>query len=147
MLISDWSSDGCSSDLHPAGAENERFDDEGGGFAIRFWGGAGGFERGERGLFHAFVREGDGVDVEQQGLPGTVVDAALADRHRADRVAVIAMLEDENAVARLADVEPIAERHLERDLDAGRARVREEGASRSEEHTSELQSLMRISTA
>src|SRR3546814_9307099 len=45
------------------------------------------------------------------------------------RVAVIAMLEDEDAAARLADVEPIAERHLERDLDAGRARVREEGAS------------------
>src|SRR3546814_1853376 len=39
------------------------------------------------------------------------------------------MLEDEDAAARLADVEPIAERHLERDLDAGRARVREEGAS------------------
>src|SRR3546814_19708164 len=116
MRISDWSSDLCSSDL--------RFDDEGGGFAIRFLGGAGGFERVERGLFHAFVREGDGVDVEKQGLPGTVVDAALADRHRADRVAVIAMLEDENAVARPADVEPIATRHLERDLDAGRTRVR-----------------------
>src|SRR3546814_5435023 len=98
------------------------------------------------------------------------------------------MLEDEDAAARLADVEPIAERHLERDLDAGRARVREEGASergggdadqfggegfggfvrpagedelvelfglvadcrhdaRSEEHTSELQSLMRHSYA
>src|SRR3546814_8868343 len=150
MRISDWSSDVCSSDL-----------DEGGGFATRFLGGAGGFEGVERGLFHAFVREGDSVDVEQQGLPRAVVDAALADRHRADRVAVIAMLEDEDAAARLADVEPIAERHLERDLDAGRARVREEGASergggdadqfggegfggfRSEEQTSELQSLMR----
>src|SRR3546814_9962267 len=132
MRISDWSSDVCSSDL-----------DEGGGFATRFLGGAGGFEGVERGLFHAFVREGDSVDVEQQGLPRAVVDAALADRHRADRVAVIAMLEDEDAAARLADVEPIAERHLERDLDAGRARVRE----RSEEHTSELQSLMRISYA
>src|SRR3546814_13928261 len=101
MRISDWSSDVCSSDLadrahlgehpcgideHPAGAENERFDDEGGGFAIRFLGGAGGFERVERGLFHAFVREGDGVDVEQQGLPGTVVDDALADRQDRKRV-------------------------------------------------------------
>src|SRR3546814_15310286 len=39
------------------------------------------------------------------------------------------MREDEEAASRLAEVEPIAERHLERDLDAGRARVREEGAS------------------
>src|SRR3546814_20902057 len=92
MRISDWSSDLCSSD--------ERFDDEGGGFAIRFLGGAGGFERVERGLFHAFVREGDGVDVEQQGLPRAVVDAALADRHRADRVAVLAVRSEERRVGK-----------------------------------------------
>ena len=110
-------------DQHAAGAEDQRFDDEGGGFLQ-----ASGFECVERGLFHAVMGEGDGVDVEQQRLPRAVVDAALADRHRADGVAMIAVVEDENAAARLAYVEPVAERHLERDLDAGRARVRKEDA-------------------
>src|SRR3546814_12289205 len=72
--------------------------------------------------------EGDGVDVEQQRLPGAIVDAALADRHRADGVAVIAVFEDENAAARLADVEPVTERHFERDIADARARVREADA-------------------
>src|SRR3546814_15254350 len=94
MRISDWSSDVCSSDLC-----------------------TGGLERVEAGLLLPFVREGDGAHVEQQGLIRAVVDAALADRHRADRVAVIAVLKDEDTVTILADVGESAERHLERDLD------------------------------
>src|SRR3546814_18373594 len=69
-----------------------------------------------------------GAHVEQQGLIRAVGDAALADRHRADRVAVIAVLKDEDTVTILADVGESAERHLERDLDAGRTRVGEEDA-------------------
>src|SRR3546814_14256829 len=106
MRISEWSSDVCSSDL----------------------GCTGGLERVGAGLLLPFVREGDGAHVEQQGLIRAVVDAALADRHRADRVAVLAVLKDEDTVTILADVGESAERHLERDLDAGRTRVGEEDA-------------------
>ena len=46
------------------------------------------------------------VDVEQQRLVGRVEHAARADRHRADGVAVIAVLERDDARARLAAVAP-----------------------------------------
>ena len=65
-------------------------------------------------------------DVEQQRLVGGVEDAARAGRHGADGVAVIAVLERDDARARLAAVAPVAERHLERDLDRGRAAVGKE---------------------
>ena len=51
----------------------------------------------------------------------TATVAARADTHRADRIAVVAVLHDDDARARRADIAEIAECHLERDLDGGRA--------------------------
>src|SRR3546814_14766775 len=102
MRISDWSSDVCSSDLC-----------------------TGGLERVEAGLLLPFVRAGDGAHVEQPGLIRAVVDAALADRPRADPVAVIAVLKDEDTVTNLAAFGESARSHISRNPAAGRTRVGE----------------------
>src|SRR3546814_8629060 len=117
MRISDWSSDVCSSDLRRQriGRAGKRF------------------ERIERRLGGARLGEGQRLDLEQQGRVGAVEHPALAERHPAHRVAVVAAFEHRDPAAWAISVEPEAERHLDRD--------------RSEEHTSELQSLMRISYA
>ena len=65
-------------------------------------------------------------DIEQQWLVGGIENAARAGRHRADGVAVIPVLERDDAFARLADVAPIAQRHLERDFYRCRPAVGEE---------------------
>ena len=75
--------------------------------------------------------KGNVRDLEQHRIVGRIEDAARADRHAADRVAVIAVLEREDAVARLAAIVPVAERHLERDLDRGGAAVGEEDMRKS----------------
>ena len=51
-------------------------------------------------LLAAGRRERNALDVEQQRLVGRVEHAARADRHAADRVAVIAVLERDDAAAR-----------------------------------------------
>ena len=79
-------------------------------------------------------RKGQSDDVEQQRLVGAVEHAAGADRHRANGVPVIAVLEDKDAMTGLAQVHPVAERHLECDLNTRRARVREENASQRRRH-------------
>ena len=83
-------------------------------------------QRVQRRLLAPRFGKRDRADIEQQRRIGLVEHAARADRHRADRVAVIAMLHHQDAVARLAAIGPEAERHLQRDLDAGRSAVREE---------------------
>ena len=72
--------------------------------------------------------KGHAADIEQHGGIGGIEHAARADRHRADRVAVIGMLHHHHAAARLATMRPVTERHLERDLDRGRPAVGEEHA-------------------
>ena len=80
----------------------------------------------ERRLLAARLRKRNAADVKQQRLISGVEHAARARRHRADRVAVIGVLQREDACARLADVAPKAERHLERDFDGRRAAIRKE---------------------
>ena len=118
--------DGGRVDQHAPGAQDQGLHDEG-GRPLR----AGGLQRVERRLFLALMGKGDGVDIEQQRRPGGVIDAAFAHRHGADGIAMIAVLEDEDAVARLGKtvqraVVPVAERHFQRHLDRGRATVGEE---------------------
>ena len=76
------------------------------------------------------------IDVEQQRLVGGVENAARARRHRADGIAMIGVLERQDARALLADVAPVAERHLQCDFDrrrsaVGKENVREPAAGRS----------------
>ena len=72
------------------------------------------------------------VRLEQQRAEGRVEELHAADRDRADRVAVVGVLEaDERGPPHVlaAAVLPVLERHLQRDLDGGRARVRVEDAA------------------
>ncbi|ESX08034.1 hypothetical protein X767_33395 [Mesorhizobium sp. LSJC264A00] len=62
-------------------------------------------------------RKGDDVDLEQQGFIGGVEHATRTDAHRSNRVTMIAVLHDDDARARRADVAEITERHLQRDFD------------------------------
>ncbi len=85
-------------------------------------------QRVERLLLRPGRRKGNGADIEQQGRPCSIVHAALADRHRADRVAMIAMFKNEDAMARRGQtvqraIVPVAERHLQRDFDRSRSAV------------------------
>jgi hypothetical protein len=71
----------------------------------------------------------DPVRFEEQRLEGGVEERHAADRDRADRVAVVGALEaDERGLPDVlsAAVPPVLERHLQRDLHRGRARVRVE---------------------
>ena len=72
------------------------------------------------------------VRVEQQRPVHRVEQVDPADRDRADRVAVVGVLEAHEARARrlrLRRLLPVLERHLERDLDRGRAAVGVEHAA------------------
>ena len=73
-----------------------------------------------------------GVDLarlEQQRPVGAVEEVDAADRDRADRVAVVGAGEgDELGPLLAAALAPVLERHLERDLDRGRARLGVEDA-------------------
>src|SRR5208283_4435389 len=84
---------------------------------------AGSLQRVERHLLLPWRREGDALDVVEQRRVADVEGPARRGRHAADRVAVIAVLERENPSAVLAAVLPKAQRHLDRDLDRGRAAV------------------------
>ena len=111
-------------DFHAAGAEDQRLDNQRrrrivgvAAICLQFF---------QRSLFRSGFREGQGADIEQQWRIGMVEHAARADRHRADRVAMIAVLHHQDLVARLAAIVPIAQRHFQRDLDRRRAAVGKE---------------------
>ena len=114
---------------HPARAEHQRLDDEGG----RRFRAAGALQRVERRLLRPGGGEGNGAHIEQQRRIGAVEHAARADRHRPDRIAVIGVLQHQDAVPRLAPVGPEPERHLQRHLDAGRAGIRIEHVGQAEQ--------------
>src|SRR3546814_1681408 len=107
MRISDWSSDVCSSDLHP-------FDSVGHGFG-----------HGD-GILTLFLRHGDG---DRGHFAFAQLGARVASR--------------EGEAAEMHDLVARAVRHRGDIADLARAAV----AHRSDEHTSELKSLMRLSYA
>src|SRR3546814_649683 len=154
LRISDWSSDVCSSDLeqsrHHARSRNVRAQVSrspapsgsplprpglGGGAAAPRAGALLLVEQGGELLHHGAaellgVDDGDGAAI----VAGHVM--ADADRHQLDRRAVLDVADH---VAQVL-LEVVAGIHRER-------RIVDRGAIRSEEHTSELQSLMRSSYA
>src|SRR3546814_1350478 len=131
VRISDWSSDVCSSDL-----VDHRLSNAGGG-------------RIEDAVGRRDAH-GHGVDQDVAVVGGIEVHLAANGRH-ADAVAVAADAGDHagDEMARLRVVgrsktERVEVRHRPR---AHGEHVAQDAADRSEEHTSELQSLMRISYA
>src|SRR3546814_4515235 len=119
MRISDWSSDVCSSDLRESGkaAENAAAD-------------------ADRGVRWAATPGADGEPCQTAQLADRIADEEDADRQP-------------QHIRRGLGERRHAERHAEGSADEkGRcARPVELRPQRSEEHTSELQSLMRISSA
>src|SRR3546814_9846806 len=123
MRIRDWSSDVCSSDLLRAG-------DERGGEVD--------------GLFRDHRDDQIAVDRLHDEIDQDRVETGIHSRRKADE-------DEQNARDDRADIgdegeEAGEESHQRRHRDADR-KAGEPGADRSEEHTSELQSLMRISYA
>src|SRR3546814_2274266 len=140
MRISDWSSDVCSSDLPAAGLPVER--------------GAQRLDTLQPGLgqrlcllrlghlpHHREAAAGAAQRVDDTGLQGVVdgIVVLLAEQHPACRGG----LGEQRLLAGLTAAAGVPPRAAERmiGVECGRCR------SRSEEHTSELQSLMRISYA
>src|SRR3546814_8989159 len=123
MRISDWSSDVCSSDLVVGAA----VDDE---------------HRPVRDL----RRVGDGSQLAELAGPGIEVGWEVAVLDQADLAGVLQQPSGVGGpvveVGRCAQSGDTADRRVER-----RGAHGERAAGRSEEHTSELQSLMRISYA
>ena len=111
-------------DAHPRRALDERLDDHGGDLlAVAV---EGPLELGGVAGRHV-------VGAEEERLVGGVEEVDAADRGRAERVAVVGVAQaDERGAARVlaAALVPVLERHLERDLDRGRARVGVEDARR-----------------
>ena len=109
---------------HAAGAQDQRLDDQ------RREVVAVAVEQGGEGVQRRLLAAGSGerqeIDLEQHRLVGRGEDAARADRHRAEGVAVIAVREGDDAVPWPADVVPVAHRHLQSDLHRGRTGVGEE---------------------
>src|SRR3546814_3675375 len=122
MLISDWSSDVCSSDLRKIDVlVRAQASDRGSVDDIR----------------HLIVNPGSSRPVTLDAVADVVETIGPSEIHRADqvRVAIVsANLRDIDLGAAVREVEQIT-------------RDNPLGAGRSEEHTSELQSLMRISNA
>ncbi len=68
-------------------------------------------------------REWDARDIVEQGLIGGIEDAARAGGHGSHSVAMIGVLEGENARAPFAAIVEVTECHLQGDLDGGGAAV------------------------
>ncbi len=115
--------DGGGIEQHAARAEHEGFDNQ----RRRARGAAQRFQRGQC-RFAVTCGKRDYADIEQQRVIRGIVHAARADRHRADRIAVIAVLHHDDAGAPGAGVRVKTQRHLERDFDCGRSAVGEEHA-------------------
>src|SRR3546814_8173211 len=127
MRISDWSSDVCSSDLYHR--VRRRASDVAAVLA----------EAADRHVEHAWIRLPHRVVAEAE--PRRDARAEALDEH----VAVRGEPEREVAAFRAPEVEDDAP--LAAVGDDGMRRLVAEAVARSEEHTSELQSLMRISYA
>lgn len=74
--------------------------------------------------FAASCRERQPLHVKQQRRIGSIEHTARARRHGADRVAMISVLQRQDAAPGLAPVAPETQRHLERDLHRGRTAIR-----------------------
>src|SRR3546814_6003287 len=133
MRISDWSSDVCSSDLAPAAVAAAAADHSVAAEAP-----------GARGAGRDRARRGDaGGEIDRCGAAGTdatlAADADAGRRARTVRIGAAVAADARGGRGQVAGVE-----RARCDMDRGAAAAT---AARSEEHTSELQSLMRISYA
>ena len=108
-------------DQHAAGAEDQRLNDQRRNRCIttsrRY--------RIQCRLLAAGRGKGNPLNIEQQRGVGCIEDTSFADRHAADRIAVIGAFQRQDATAPLAAVPPEAERHFQRDFDRGRAAIGE----------------------
>src|SRR3546814_5386933 len=136
MRISDWSSDVCSSDLLDEMLGNliENAAKYGGGSVFAT-------VRGEAG-FVEFLIEDDGPGIAEEDRARLFDRGARLDSNKPGTGLGLAIVRD---VAEIYDGTVGLEES--EDLGGLLARLRLPAASRSEEHTSELQSLMRISYA
>ena len=100
---------------HAAGAEDQRFDQKGSDLVIA----AEVFKGIERLLFATRSRKGQGVDLEEERPISGVEHATRSRRHRADRIAMVAVLQDGDPGARSLLVVKEAQRHLQGHLDGG----------------------------
>ena len=115
----------CRIKQHTPCAEHQRLDDQRGGAGRA----AGNFKRGQRGIAVAGGKcagKRDHADIEQQRRIGRVEQPTRADRHRADRIAVIAVFHHQDAGAPGSGMRMKAERHFQRDFDRGRSAVGKE---------------------
>ena len=125
---------------HPARAQHQRLDDK----TCRIVARAKTLQRVIGRLLGPGMGEGHGVDGKEQRLIGGIVNTALADAHRADRVAVIGMLHHGDALALpLPQMAPMAQRHFQRDLDAGGAGIGEEGVGQAGDAHQALRDILR----
>src|SRR3546814_7087776 len=130
MRISDWSSDVCSSDLAGLIGEAERRFEQ---LAARDE--AGGAVNREKDDDHQ-----TGDDAQDMALIGEAIAEKFGDGQRAEALGLFAQpRRDEHPVRPRAEEEP--------DADPAFGEPRDIDGARSEEHTSELQPLMRISYA
>src|SRR3546814_3359270 len=139
MRISDWSSDVCSSDLLDNASEIDRvrrlfeFMVAEDGLALHY------LEQPTYGIAESYARR------EVNCLSFTMMFIALA---RAAGVDAYAQMSGDTLAMRLVDDTLMRAKHVKAGIDANRQPYTVDvGGDRSEEHTSELQSLMRISYA
>ena len=99
---------------HSPCAQQERLDDEGGNVS----GCAGGFQRIECRLWVG-GGERNGTHVEQQRGVGAVEHPALANAHRANGVAMIAVFQHQDAMPWLFAIVPVTQCHFQRDFHGG----------------------------
>ena len=116
-------------DQHAARPKDQRLDDE-----RRRAGAAGALQRIQTGLFMPGDGKGYRFDVEQQRLIGTVESAARAHRHRADGIAMIAIFQHQDTMARLPTIQPVTKCHFQRDFHAGRTGIGKEQARQTVRH-------------
>src|SRR3546814_4247111 len=139
MRISDWSSDLCSSDLGIAGddaAQALRLDQPGAAWIVRQFG-----EPGEEGEPAAAVAAGDAAtDHRRPRIVKRVDEPDRPAQDAGDAEVPVTLAEG------LQQRQRLCASHDHMPLD-GLAVLCCDGFARSEEHTSELQSLMRISYA
>src|SRR3546814_1054034 len=124
MRISDWSSDVCSSDLHRVGRQLEVLQQRA----------------------HDRLRAVGG-DLQPHRAQVAAADQLVAQRQR--KVLDFLLVDDQLRVAGDAELVRALDLHSREHLrdELGEHRGQENEVMRSEEHTSELQSLMRISYA
>ena len=100
---------------HAAGAEHEWLDDKRGYVTAA----TERFEGVERCILAAQGRKWNSLDIVEELLVDLCKQPSCTDRHRADRVAVVAVFHHDNPVARLPAVTPEPQCHLERHFYSG----------------------------